>query len=67
MISDCPYGRTVSTMKIFTWQPICTSTTKSSDTTQVPNGQCADENVQSLSSLTPPTALPVELRSNGRP
>jgi hypothetical protein len=50
VISDFSNGGTVSTMKIFKWQPICTATNKSSDTGTVPNGDCADANLQSLAS-----------------
>jgi hypothetical protein len=50
VISDFSNGGTVSTMKIFKWQPICTATNKSSDTGAVPNGACADANLQSLAS-----------------
>jgi hypothetical protein len=50
VISDFSNGGSVSTMKIFKWQPICTATNKSSDTNTIPNGQCADANLQSLAS-----------------
>jgi hypothetical protein len=48
VISDFSNGGTVSTIKVFKWQPICTATNKSSDTGTVPNGACADANLQSL-------------------
>jgi hypothetical protein len=50
VISDFSNGGTTSVIKVFKWQPICTATNKSSDTNQVPNGACADANLQTLAS-----------------